>query len=40
MPKCNRCGRVWRELDDEQGDHPCDCADNQEDEREEDESCE
>ena len=25
MAKCWRCGRVWRELPDEQGDHPCDC---------------
>lgn len=25
MARCSRCGRVWRELDDEQGDHPCDC---------------
>jgi hypothetical protein len=25
MAKCSRCGRVWREPEDEQGDHPCDC---------------
>ncbi len=26
MARCSRCGRVWREPEDEQGEHPCDCA--------------
>ena len=26
MARCSRCGRVYREPEDEQGDHPCCCA--------------
>jgi hypothetical protein len=25
MAKCSRCGRVYAEPADEQGDHPCEC---------------
>lgn len=25
MSRCTRCGRVWQELPDEPGDHPCEC---------------
>ena len=26
MARCNRCGRVYREPEDEQGQHPCGCV--------------